>query len=193
MLEPRSDPEPRPGPHQISRALPLEVAKEMPDGRQSAQEQWLVSTGPLGGHRIEIVPCRHWSWHPQRLLFFLMWICWYPPVHRMMTHSLAAAAITHHVAGRTMWSVSFVCGAAYASHLLLDWLGGDVKAPAGIQNCSGHSAIGGSFSKLDRVLRHRPGAVDATHDRQKRARPVLGTVHPAAHRVRLVVVRWRRA
>lgn len=63
----------------------------------------------------------------------------YPPSHRMMTHSLLAvvcvglvvAALHQRRAdGRT---VAVICALAYGSHLLLDWLGGDTKLPAGIQ------------------------------------------------------------
>jgi hypothetical protein len=65
----------------------------------------------------------------------------YPPVHRMMTHSLFAAGLTvalvaimaRRLTSSPRWGVAIVCGLAYASHLLLDWLGGDTKIPAGIQ------------------------------------------------------------
>lgn len=35
--------------------------------------------------------------------------------------------------GRVAWNVVLLCAAAHASHLLLDWLGGDRSQPAGIQ------------------------------------------------------------
>jgi membrane-bound metal-dependent hydrolase YbcI (DUF457 family) len=64
----------------------------------------------------------------------------YPPVHRMMTHSLFAAALVFVLIAinavrslRQPWATVLVCGVAYASHLLLDWLGGDTKIPAGVQ------------------------------------------------------------
>jgi inner membrane protein len=65
----------------------------------------------------------------------------YPPAHRAMTHSLvaavAAAALIAIVKRRERSAdtavVALACGLAYASHLLLDWLGGDTKIPAGIQ------------------------------------------------------------
>lgn len=65
----------------------------------------------------------------------------YPPVHRMMTHSAAAVVLAGISAGFIMrrssrdaaWAVPIVCGLAYASHLALDWIGGDTKLPAGIQ------------------------------------------------------------
>jgi membrane-bound metal-dependent hydrolase YbcI (DUF457 family) len=65
----------------------------------------------------------------------------YPPIHRMMSHSLLAVgvvgAVAWIVARRThrdrTWLVTTACVLAYASHLGLDWLGGDTKQPPGIQ------------------------------------------------------------
>lgn len=63
----------------------------------------------------------------------------YPPAHRMMTHSLLAAACVGLLLWHTHrrrddgWRVAMICAVAYGSHLLLDWLGGDTKRPAGIQ------------------------------------------------------------
>jgi inner membrane protein len=64
-----------------------------------------------------------------------------PIRHRTVTHSIGAVIIVTIIAGvvtgqvtrRTVWRVSLVCGAAYASHLLLDWLGADTFAPYGLQ------------------------------------------------------------
>jgi len=61
--------------------------------------------------------------------------------HRMFTHSIVAvvavtivaAGVTGLVTGRIRWRVAAVCGAAYASHLLLDWLTSDASAPYGLQ------------------------------------------------------------
>jgi membrane-bound metal-dependent hydrolase YbcI (DUF457 family) len=58
--------------------------------------------------------------------------------HRTATHSvtgvlvifIVAAAVTGQV---TRWRTAAVCAAAYASHLLLDWLGVDRYPPPGIQ------------------------------------------------------------
>jgi inner membrane protein len=58
--------------------------------------------------------------------------------HSMYTHSigaaliviLAAAALTPTHAHR--WTAAFACGAAYASHTLLDWMGNDTTPPIGI-------------------------------------------------------------
>ena len=58
--------------------------------------------------------------------------------HRSVTHSIGAIilvtiiamAVTGWVTGRIEWSVSLVCGAAYGSHLLLDWLARDPNPPA---------------------------------------------------------------
>ncbi len=65
----------------------------------------------------------------------------YPPAHRTMTHSItavvaaAAAVIALHWLRRSphLATVTIAATAAYASHLLLDWVGGDTKLPAGIQ------------------------------------------------------------
>lgn len=65
----------------------------------------------------------------------------YPPIHRMMTHSIVAAiaatagaaVVAHRTKQERPWVIALVCGIAYASHLALDWLGGDTKQPAGIQ------------------------------------------------------------
>jgi len=64
----------------------------------------------------------------------LLW----PGSHRAATHSVTAdllvmmiaAAVTGQV---TRWRTTLRCGAAYASHLLLDWLGADSFPPRGIQ------------------------------------------------------------
>jgi membrane-bound metal-dependent hydrolase YbcI (DUF457 family) len=61
--------------------------------------------------------------------------------HRTATHSLFAVAVvtilaivvTGWVKGRVDWWVVLVCAGAYASHLLLDWLGEDPFPPYGIQ------------------------------------------------------------
>jgi membrane-bound metal-dependent hydrolase YbcI (DUF457 family) len=65
----------------------------------------------------------------------------YPPLHRRMTHSIVAVAVAtiwaafvaHRAKQERPWVIAMVCGVAYASHLALDWLGGDTKQPAGIQ------------------------------------------------------------
>jgi membrane-bound metal-dependent hydrolase YbcI (DUF457 family) len=61
--------------------------------------------------------------------------------HRSVTHSLSAvAAITIIAAGvtgwvtpRPVWRVALMCGGAYATHLLLDWLATDTSVPYGIR------------------------------------------------------------
>ena len=60
--------------------------------------------------------------------------------HRGATHSLGAvllvtagAAIFAAKRGLPIARIGTACGAAYASHLLLDWLGRDSSAPYGIQ------------------------------------------------------------
>ena len=58
--------------------------------------------------------------------------------HSMYTHSLGAAlAVTLTVAALTpaharRWTAAFACGAAYATHTLLDWMGNDTTPPIGI-------------------------------------------------------------
>jgi len=64
-----------------------------------------------------------------------------PYTHRTITHSLLAtvvvtiiaAAVTGQVTPRTAWRTTLICGAAYASHLLLDWLAVDDTPPRGLQ------------------------------------------------------------
>jgi inner membrane protein len=58
--------------------------------------------------------------------------------HRTATHSLLAVLLVFMIAaavtGRvTRWRTAWICAAAYASHLLLDWLGVDQFMPSGIQ------------------------------------------------------------
>ena len=74
----------------------------------------------------------------------------YLPIHRTVTHSVGAVALTMIIAAAvTGWvtrrvkvkvgtrlkylGVAVICAAAYGSHLLLDWLGADRKAAYGIQ------------------------------------------------------------
>jgi LexA-binding, inner membrane-associated putative hydrolase len=58
--------------------------------------------------------------------------------HSMYTHSIGAALIvTLAVAALTpaqarRWTAAFACGAAYATHILLDWMGNDTTPPIGI-------------------------------------------------------------
>jgi hypothetical protein len=64
-----------------------------------------------------------------------------PYTHRTATHSLVAVAavaivaiaVTGGVNRRVAWSVVLACTAAYASHLLLDWLAVDDTPPRGLQ------------------------------------------------------------
>ncbi len=61
-----------------------------------------------------------------------------PLTHRTVTHSVTAVGatfiITAAVTGQvTRWKTAMLCAAAYASHLLLDWLGVDRRPPFGIQ------------------------------------------------------------
>jgi inner membrane protein len=72
-----------------------------------------------------------------------------PGAHRTLTHSVTAACVTFIVAAAVTgqvtrlraprfsalarWRTATICGLAYASHLLLDWLGADNTPPRGIQ------------------------------------------------------------
>lgn len=55
-------------------------------------------------------------------------------VHRGPTHSLAAAALLGLGAGALgrHWRLGLAAGAAYATHILLDWLGTDTAPPIGL-------------------------------------------------------------
>ena len=64
----------------------------------------------------------------------LLW----PGAHRAATHSVTAVIIVMIIAAAvtgqvTRWRTTLICAAAYASHLLLDWLGADTVPPRGIQ------------------------------------------------------------
>jgi len=65
----------------------------------------------------------------------------HPDWHRAYTHSIGAvllvsiitAVVTGWVTRRIAWRVVLLFGGAYATHLLLDWLGADFFAPYGIR------------------------------------------------------------
>jgi membrane-bound metal-dependent hydrolase YbcI (DUF457 family) len=56
--------------------------------------------------------------------------------HSTYTHSLGAAVVVAlgaaMLAPANRWIVGLACGCAYASHILLDWLGDDTTPPIGI-------------------------------------------------------------
>src|SRR5262249_14759306 len=58
-----------------------------------------------------------------------------PSAHRTGTHSLLAAALVLIIATVVTGKVrhSLICASAFASHLLLDWLGADNSPPRGLQ------------------------------------------------------------
>lgn len=61
-----------------------------------------------------------------------------PRFHRSATHSVTAVVLVLIIAAAmtgkvTRWRVGLICAAAYASHLVLDWLGTDRYPPGGIQ------------------------------------------------------------
>jgi membrane-bound metal-dependent hydrolase YbcI (DUF457 family) len=62
----------------------------------------------------------------------------YRPIHRTATHSVAAVVlvfiITAGLTGKvTRWRTATVYALAWASHLLLDWLGTDWSVPRGVE------------------------------------------------------------
>jgi membrane-bound metal-dependent hydrolase YbcI (DUF457 family) len=66
----------------------------------------------------------------------------YQPLHRTATHSLLSAAVVTIVAtvvtgwvtpGSGALRMGILCGLAWSSHLLLDWMGTDTNPPRGIQ------------------------------------------------------------
>lgn len=65
----------------------------------------------------------------------------YQPIHRSITHSLGstiivtivATFVTGWVTGKRSAGVGLLCGIAWGSHTLLDWLGADPNPPRGIQ------------------------------------------------------------
>ena len=67
-----------------------------------------------------------------------------PRYHRSFTHSLTAVALIFIVAAAVTgevrvryhlgrWRIALLCACAYATHLLLDWLGADTLPPYGLQ------------------------------------------------------------
>ena len=91
-------------------------------------------------------PFRHWSSATLTAVCAVLAVLpdadlLYPPIHRTVTHSVGAiilvtiiaAAVTGWVTRRVHWRVALICGAAYGSHVLLDWLGYDRNPPLGIQ------------------------------------------------------------
>jgi membrane-bound metal-dependent hydrolase YbcI (DUF457 family) len=63
-----------------------------------------------------------------------------PIAHRTFTHSIGAVAIITIIAAAVTrkvtqgkWRIALTCGAAYASHVLLDWLQADPTPPYGLQ------------------------------------------------------------
>jgi inner membrane protein len=101
-----------------------------------------------------------------------------PRFHRSATHSVAAvllvliiaAAMTGKVTrlragrygGQARWRVGLICAAAYASHLVLDWLGADQYPPGGIQLLwpFGHHFFKSGWDLFDQTERQRLFAND---------------------------------
>jgi inner membrane protein len=65
----------------------------------------------------------------------------YQPIHRAFTHSVGstilvtiiATVVTGWVTGRRSIAFGVLCGLAWGSHSLLDWLGADPNPPRGIK------------------------------------------------------------
>ena len=65
----------------------------------------------------------------------------YQPIHRAITHSVGSAllvtivamAVTGWVTGKRSFFFGALCGLAWGSHILLDWLGADPTPPRGIK------------------------------------------------------------
>ena len=65
----------------------------------------------------------------------------YQPIHRALTHSagstilitILAASVTGWVTGRRSIVFGLLCGVAWGSHVVLDWLGTDPTPPRGVQ------------------------------------------------------------
>jgi membrane-bound metal-dependent hydrolase YbcI (DUF457 family) len=63
-----------------------------------------------------------------------------PGFHRGPTHSigfavlatLVAAAVTKPATGKVNWRIALMCGLAYATHILMDWLGEDPTVRPGV-------------------------------------------------------------
>src|SRR5262249_507213 len=86
--------------------------------------QWLSKFAILGAAFAAL---------PDADLFFQM--------HRGVSHSFGATAllmiivagVTRWVTGRVQWRWVALLGAAHASHIVMDWLGADPYAPAGLE------------------------------------------------------------
>lgn len=65
----------------------------------------------------------------------------YQPIHRAFTHSVGstilvtiiATVVTGWVTGRRSVAFGLLCGVAWGSHSILDWLGADPNPPRGIK------------------------------------------------------------
>jgi LexA-binding, inner membrane-associated putative hydrolase len=96
---------------------------------------WLTDLlpGPPVASRRVVVACAGLAVLPDADLLL-------PLAHRTVTHSVTAVAavallmiVASAVTGQVNGKLGFACVAAYASHLLLDWLQADPTPPLGIQ------------------------------------------------------------
>jgi len=115
---------------------------------------WLIAGAPASPRSFDSVRRAHRSTVARALLFAAIGMA--PDLdllvglHRMYFHSLGAALIVmlaamaltrssvsgashaHGTTGANSTIVGLACGAAYASHILLDWLGDDATPPIGL-------------------------------------------------------------
>src|SRR5205823_14150296 len=118
--------------------------------------------------------------------------------HRTYTHSFVAVLIVAIIAGRVTggvtrrraardggpgrWRAGVLCGAAYASHLLLDWLGADTLPPFGLHALWPFSTrlfISG-FGVFAEVERRHPFASATIAQNLRSAAQEVGIVAPLA-------------
>lgn len=97
-------------------------------------------TGPMGGwssrvgFRTSLAACVALAVLPDVDLL-------YQPIHRAFTHSVGstilvtiiATVVTGWVTGRRSVTFGLLCGVAWGSHSVLDWLGADPNPPRGIK------------------------------------------------------------
>jgi hypothetical protein len=110
-----------------------------------------------------------------------------PHSHRSATHSLTAVLLTLIIAAAvtgkvTRWRVGLICAAAYATHLLLDWLAADYFSPAGIQlfwPVSHRSFISG-WDLFDQTERRHVFAPETMHQNVRAVTKELAFLAPIA-------------
>ena len=111
-----------------------------------------------------------------------------PRYHRSYSHSVIAVLLVFIVAARVTgevqrrWRTAILCAAAYASHLVLDWLGADTLPPFGLQALwpfSTHFFISG-FGVFAEVERRHPFALATIAQNLRAAAQEVAVVAPLA-------------